>query len=121
MLTITLPYPPSVNRYWRSVKGRVLISAEGRTYRDSAAIFAKSVLRGAKPLTVRLSVSIELSPPDRRRRDIDNVLKALLDSLTYSGVWLDDSQIDRLTIERLPVTAGGGVTVCIEPYQTKIA
>jgi len=119
MLTIALPYPPSVNRYWRSVNGRVLVSADGRAFRDSAAIFAKSVLRGAKPLTGRLSVRIELSPPDRRRRDIDNVLKALLDSMTYAGVWIDDSQIDELSIKRIPMIPGG--SVCVHVAQTKIA
>lgn len=113
MLTLALPYPPSVNRYWRQFHGRVLVSADGRAYRDSVGIFARAVLRGAKPLTGALSVRIELSPPDRRRRNIDNVLKALLDAMTAAGVWIDDSQIDELTIKRMPVIRGGSVIVCV--------
>ncbi|HAC91237.1 MAG TPA: hypothetical protein DCF63_11500 [Planctomycetaceae bacterium] len=46
-------------------------------------------------------------PPDRRRRDIDNVQKALLDALQHGGAYLDDSQIVRLSIEKgLPVEGG---------------
>jgi crossover junction endodeoxyribonuclease RusA len=48
----------------------------------------------------RLSVSILAYPPDRRKRDLDNVLKSLLDALMHAGVYSDDSQIDKLTISR---------------------
>jgi hypothetical protein len=27
-LIFTLPYPPSANRYWRNVKGRMVVSVE---------------------------------------------------------------------------------------------
>ncbi|NBW22487.1 MAG: RusA family crossover junction endodeoxyribonuclease, partial [Caulobacteraceae bacterium] len=36
-------------------------------------------------------VVIEAFPPDRRKRDLDNILKSLLDALTHAGVWEDDS------------------------------
>lgn len=36
---------------------------------------------------------------DKRRRDIDNQAKAILDALN-GVVWKDDFQVDRLTIER---------------------
>lgn len=32
---ITLPWPPSVNRMWRSVRGRNILSQEGRQYREN--------------------------------------------------------------------------------------
>ena len=50
--------------------------------------------------------------PDKRRRDLDNLLKATLDSLTHAGVWSDDSQIDALSIRRFPI--GGMLKVRIE-------
>lgn len=111
MLNLTLPWPPTVNTYYRNVKGKTLISAAGRAYR---AAVADQVLiqRGAKQLAGRLAVSIVAHVPDRRRRDLDNLLKGTLDSLTHAGVWVDDEQIDRLTIERGPV--GGFLQVEVQ-------
>lgn len=99
--SLGLPYPPSVNRIWRSlaIKGqtRVLVSREGREYREAVR---RSLLPGYKPMHGRLAVQLVAIPPDRRRRDIDNLAKALLDALTHVGIWADDSQVDRLTIVR---------------------
>lgn len=41
-------------------------------------------------------------PPDRRKRDLDNLLKSLLDGLEGAGVFKDDAQIDDLQIVRRP-------------------
>ena len=98
MLRLTLPFPPSVNRYWRHVGNRVLVSREGREFR--------SVVRGLmKEQKVKshegdLIVDIRLIPVDRRRRDVDNSLKALLDAMQDGGAYEDDSQIVRLTVEK---------------------
>jgi Holliday junction resolvase RusA-like endonuclease len=45
-------------------------------------------------------VVVEVYVPDRRKRDLDNLHKGILDSLTHAGVWGDDSQIDDLRIYR---------------------
>jgi crossover junction endodeoxyribonuclease RusA len=104
-----LPYPPSINHYWRRVGHRTLISRDGRRYRrDVCAALAAS---GAGPLPGRLSVRVTVFPPDGRRRDLDNVQKALLDALAHGGAYGDDSQIDRLEVHRGPVTPGGRVVV----------
>ncbi len=118
MLELDLPYPPSVNHYWRHVGPRVLISREGRAYRTTVgAILA---LRRARPLDGRLAVEIDIYPPDRRRRDIDNLQKALLDALAHGGAYHDDSQIDRLLLIRRHVVAGGKIHLLIEPYEQSI-
>ena len=115
MITLTLPYPPSINRYWRSWKGRVLISREGRAYRDAAlaAIYAAPGRHNVSS-TDRLRVRIRANPPDNRRRDLDNTLKAVLDAITHAGVWGDDSQIDDLGVTRGTVGAPGSVQVEVE-------
>ncbi len=106
---LTLPYPPSVNHYWRRVGARTLISREGRRYRtDVCALLAAG---GGAPLRGRLAVRIEVRPPDRRRRDLDNVQKAVFDSLQHAGVYEDDWQIDRIEVQRGPVVEGGSVVV----------
>ena len=115
---IVLPYPPSVNTYWRhpttgKLAGRHLISEAGRRYREAVAQLAVTERWSKHAADQRLAVHIEAWMPDRRRRDLDNLLKAALDSLTYAQVFADDSQIDRLSIERHP-TLGGMLKVRVE-------
>jgi len=93
-----LPWPPSVNHYYRHVGPRVLISRDGRRYREAiVAMFRNEcVVTYACPV----EITIELYPPDKRRRDVDNSLKCLLDSLTHAGLYGDDSQIRKLTVTK---------------------
>lgn len=99
--TILLPWPPSVNHYWRSItqKGRamVLISEAGRKYR--ADVKRRAWEFGLKTMFGPLSIDIVARQPDRRRRDLDNLLKATLDSLTHSGIIEDDSQFHKITLQ----------------------
>ena len=106
-----LPYPPSINHYYRRVGFRTLISREGRRYRRE--VVARLAARRDGPLRGRLSVVVHLCPPDRRKRDLDNAMKCLLDSLQHAGVYADDAQIDELIIRRGSVVPGGAVMVCI--------
>lgn len=64
-------------------------------------------------MTGALAVHVTVHPPDRRRRDLDNAMKALLDALAHGGAYEDDSQIDRLEIVRGAVVPGGKVIVRI--------
>lgn len=81
----------------------------------------KSLVAAAKlpglPLSGLLAVTVTLCPPDNRRRDEDNFAgKALFDSLTHAGVWDDDSQIRRKTVEWGEVVKPGYVIVGISPF-----
>ena len=78
-------------------------------------------VRGPRPLTGRVAVRIEAQPPDRRVRDLDNLLKAPLDALTHAGLWVDDSQIDELTIMRLPPLSGGSLRVVVVEIAKELA
>jgi len=111
---LAMPYPPSVNSYWRHptsgpLAGRHMISEKGRAYREAV----RAMFLGRKPIAGRLNVEIIMSPPDKRKRDVDNIIKATLDSLTHAGVWGDDSQIDRLSVVRSSVRPGGGLQVTV--------
>ena len=111
-MTINLPWPPSANTYYRRAGHVMHLSPKGRKYRDDvlACIWADGIL---PKISGRIRVSIIANPPDRRKRDIDNIIKPLLDSLTIAGVWFDDSQIDHLEIVRTAELTGD-VTVMIE-------
>lgn len=105
-----LDYPPSVNSYWRTTRGgQTYLSKAGRQYREAAAA-ATDVRFGQR----RVQVYIELTMPDRRRRDLDNTLKALLDAIEHAGIVDDDCQIDRLMVERIHVEPPGAADVVIE-------
>lgn len=110
---ITLPWPPSVNTYWRMFNNRILISKAGRAYR-TAAILA---CRGVTPLDGKVAVRIRAYPPDNRRRDLDNVLKAALDGLVHGQVIADDSDIDDLRIVRQGNRPGGELELELEAME----
>jgi crossover junction endodeoxyribonuclease RusA len=114
MLHVTLPYPPSVNHYWRHVGLRVLISRQGRAFRDRV----RSILAaaGVRPMSGPLAIHIVFHPPDNRRRDIDNVQKALLDALEHGGAYFDDSQIVRLAAEKRAAQPNGSTIIRIEEF-----
>lgn len=94
---VILPWPPSVNHYWRRNKGKGMhISAEGLAY-QAAVIDA---CRNRKGVMGHIGVHVIAFPPDRRKRDLDNLLKALLDALNHAGMIEDDCLIDDLHIVR---------------------
>lgn len=123
--TIELPFPPSVNHYWRScvIKGRVstYISKAGKEYRTAVKV---AVLQRwpklTQPLQMRLCVEITVVQPDRRKRDLDNLGKGLLDGLKHAGVYEDDSLIDQLTYIRSGVIQKPGfVRVAIREFSLR--
>lgn len=116
-MKLTLPFPPSVNTYWRNTRKGVLISASGRSFRSNAlADIMEQLRRAPEPITVNVAVSVILYPPDKRPRDLDNYLKAAFDSLTHAGVWLDDKQVKKLFVEWGPLTKRGKTEITINPY-----
>ena len=116
MTTLTLPYPPSVNTLYATVHGRRVLSKAGREYHKAVA---ESVAKQgiASFGDARVGYSVTAFMPDKRRRDLSNLCKILEDSLTYAGVWDDDSQVDRFTWERGHVTTGGSLFIEIEKLE----
>lgn len=111
MIELELPWPPSVNHYYRRVGPRTLISRRGRKFREEVA--ALLAARGVQPATGRLAVSIEVYPPDRRKRDLDNLLKSVIDAVQHGGAFPDDSRIVWLLIYHAQRMPGGKVVVSI--------
>lgn len=104
-----LPYPPSVNTYWRRVGNKTLLSAKAREYRDAVLL----VMRFQKivPLIGDVELVITFHPPDRRVRDLDNLPKGLLDALKYAGLYGDDSQVRRIDMRFGDIRKGGAALV----------
>ena len=110
-MILTLPYPPSINHYWRRVGPRTLISREGRTFRRNVCALLGGGGPRRPPAGGRIALCMDAFPPDRRRRDLDNITKAVLDALQHGGVYEDDSQIDLLTVGRQALVPGGRLNV----------
>ena len=122
MTTFRLPYPPSINHYFmervitpRGGKPRVMkiVGKHGLAFRKAVAASIRERFGRISATDARLQVSIVAVMPDRRSRDIDNVLKATLDSLTQCGVWIDDSQVDDLRVIRGHVEKPGWLEVTV--------
>ena len=98
MIELELPYPPSANRYWRNVRGMVMISKEGRQYRQDVVNIIKA--HKVEPIAGAVAVKLISYAKDWRRRDVDNLNKAALDAVSKSGIWEDDSFICALICEK---------------------
>jgi crossover junction endodeoxyribonuclease RusA len=84
-MRLSLPYPPSMNHYWRRAGRFIHISREGREYRRQ--LVEQLTREHVDKQLGRPAVRLTLSPPDRRRRDLDNVQKPLLDALQHAGAY----------------------------------
>jgi len=120
MIRLILPWPPSVNHYWRFGKGRFFISNEGKRYKMIVA--GTMIQGGVKPFEGPVAVTIDAHPPDRRVRDLDNLQKSLLDSCVtrhgLAGLYNNDSQIKRLesTMHDYDAAYAGKVIITVRPW-----
>lgn len=141
MIRLTLPYPISANRYWRtSVRGSFVstyVSKEAKDYKEQVGWLCKAAGIRA-PLPGRVAISVQLYPnrpqdfKTRMRKhgptwddtvqclDIDNANKVLLDALKDVAIE-DDKWVRRLSSERMePDEHGARVVVCIEPLGAQV-
>ncbi len=92
MAKITLPLPPSTNRYWMHWRNRVVLSPEARAYKASAK--KRALALGLRPLLGQLCLRLWVYRA-QRRGDLSNRIKVLEDAL--EGVaYENDSQVWRL-------------------------
>lgn len=109
----TMPWPPSVNHWHQPCRGRIIKGAAARDYERLAVNRLKSIGIYGEKIESQLSVTIVLMPPTNARYDIDNRTKGIFDSLSASGFWVDDSQVQRLTIEKGEKVKNGMVSISI--------
>lgn len=134
-IVLTLPYPVSLNRYWRSIvihgQSRTLVSKEGQQYKAEVQVLAaKAGIR--RPITGRVAIGVQLypqRPQDWARRaakapltwdddvrciDLDNANKVLFDAL--KGIAIEDDRwVRRIVAERMEPDGEARVVVTITP------
>lgn len=113
---------PSVNNLYftgRKLRGGKVLSKEQRSFRQRVLEeLTKKKIEGIGAAAVE--VLIYYRPPDKRKRDVDNYIKAVFDSLTAAHFWTDDSQVCRVQSCFLsPDRKAAGVFVQIIPAGDK--
>ena len=122
---LTLPYPVSANRYWRSavVKRRVAVyvSDEGKAYRSAVT---HAVLQSRDKVTkllprvpgpVVVAMRLYTRPGGGAMLDVDNAIKVTLDALVHANVIDDDKHVECVSIRRVREPRGC-IEVLIGPY-----
>ncbi|MEI9787110.1 RusA family crossover junction endodeoxyribonuclease [Moellerella wisconsensis] len=109
---LKLPWPPTNNTLFSVVNGRKIKSKKGREFTE-AVINQITKANQQFNLSGKLKIKIVANPPDLRKRDLDNLLKAPLDALTQSGVIADDSMFRSMSIDFGEKVQGGSLDITI--------
>ena len=120
---ITLPWPDPALSPNKRIDRRALIGIKAKAKQAAWALTRKSNAGSFKHLAEHgLHVRYTFNPPDRRRRDLDNLLssmKSAIDGLALA-IGVDDSEFRVITLQWGDVVKGGSVVVDIGHAQAFI-
>lgn len=85
-----LPFPITLSACFKNVRGNGRAATDRYTAYKAEA--ARMILaQGAPKVSGPVVVEVALTAPDRRKRDADNLMKCLFDTLVHNGVIEDDN------------------------------
>ena len=113
----TLPVPKT-NRYIRRKNGRVFKSPRVIHWESRALWELKKQYTG-EVLKEPLSVEVYLFLPDNRKRDIDNMLKTLWDTLEKAKIIENDNLIYETKTVKVKKRKTHGTVIVIKPYKSE--
>lgn len=117
VLTLFLPWAPSVNAYWRASAMRngkgvmVYTTKEAKQYRQDVGWLCAGAHKFSASAEILLDIT--LHPPDARRRDADNFNKCVWDALVAAHIFNDDCQVQSYRVSKGAVVSGGQIVVKI--------
>jgi crossover junction endodeoxyribonuclease RusA len=111
-ISVSLPYPPSTNSIWaRTKSGGVRKSDEYKLWLEAAGWQIHQQKPGQ--IAGKYVLLIEATRPDKRLRDIDNIIKSVSDALQRFSVVTDDCLCE--DVRARWVAGGPGIQVTITP------
>lgn len=119
MIRYELPFPPSVNNLFVNSpngKGR-FPSQQYKAWRKEASEMI--LAQGRRQMRGMVNLSIGIVKPNRRKRDISNLIKAVEDVLVEMGVIEDDSYVQKLSIQW--VSDGPACAVIVHQSEMELA
>lgn len=117
----TVPYPPQANHMYTVARGRKIKSTAYRTWTLHACMHIQAQRVGA--VAGHYHMDIVVPRPDRRGRDIDNLMKPLSDAIASAGVISNDNLAMSVRIAWASVepTKGDLVRVRVWPHEPQAA
>jgi len=122
-----LAWPPSINHYYLNARnhGNVgqkrIMEPRTRKYHEDMFTYLLCQKKQDEILTCPLEAIVYIYPPDLRKRDDDNVQKAIWDVMQKSRIYRDDSQIKRKHTYWANVVEGGVIRVMLKPIIDELA
>ncbi|MDQ7038490.1 MAG: RusA family crossover junction endodeoxyribonuclease [Aquificota bacterium] len=107
---------PKTNRYIRRKGGKVFKPPRVKNWEVRALWEIRQQYRG-DPIEDKVSIDITLTLPNRRKRDIDNMLKSLWDVLEKAGVIKNDNLIYEVRTVKRVVRGKEGVEIKIREFK----
>lgn len=106
MVLIDLTLPPSANQrlipYVINMTRRIIGIKDSPKYREWMELEARKIKNEIQALYAEpVYVYMEITFPDKRKRDLDNMAKPVCDVLKLAGIYDDDSLIEFLICRRL--------------------
>ena len=101
-MRIVLPLPPSINRLWRTNKSGGMYRSPKYAAWRTAAIWQTAVQVKGGGIKGRYKAVFHFVRPDKRQRDLDNLLKAAMDVLVTAKVVENDCLCEWLEAKWVP-------------------
>lgn len=106
-LDLVMSLPPSVNRIWRQGKlGKVYRSEEYTNWRKKT-LWEVGLQAKFGKIQGGYNLFVIVERPDKRKRDLDNFIKAINDILSASGIIEDDHLCQSISMKW-----GGSGSLC---------
>jgi len=111
MIKLKLSYPPTANHIWKSGGGRVYRSARYVSWQKTA--MAEAIAQKPKPVAGAYHLNITAYRPDKRKRDVDNLIKVVSDFAQRAGL-VEGDHLAQSVSARWAESEGDGIELEIK-------